>query len=133
MTSFSTAVAAFRAGQLREAERACREVLALEPRNADAYNLLGVIAGAAGDHASAAQLMQRSVELAPDVVEFRCNLAKALMREEKLVEAEEVLRRAVNRDPESPPLLGLWGAIIGQQGRLDEGIEALRKASRRAP
>ena len=69
-----------------------------------------MIAGAAGDHASAAELMQRSVaSLRRMSMEFRCNLAKALMHEEKLVEAEEVLRRAVTRDPESPPLVGTVG------------------------
>ncbi len=82
MTSFSTAVAAFRSGRLREAEEACRQVLCVEPRNADAYNLLGVIAGSVGDHAGAAELMQRSVAIAPDVMEFRSNLAKALMAKE---------------------------------------------------
>jgi Flp pilus assembly protein TadD len=133
MTSFSTAVAAFRSGQLREAEQACRDVLAIEPRNPDAFNLLGVIAGTVGNHAGAAEFMQRSVELAPDVVEFRVNLAKALMHEGKLADAEEVLRRVVTRNPESPTLLGLWGAVVGQQGRIDEGIEALKKASKRAP
>jgi Flp pilus assembly protein TadD len=133
MTNFSTAIAAFRAGRLREAEQACRQVLSFEPRNPDAFNLLGVIAGSMGDHAGAAALMQQSVTIAPDVMEFRSNLAKALMREGRLAEAEEVLRRAVARDPDSPALLGLWGAIIGQQGRFDEGIEALRKASKRAP
>ena len=92
MTNFSTAVAAFRSGRLREAEQVCREVLAVEPRNADAFNLLGVIAGTAGDHASAAELMQRSVALAPDVMEFRRNLAKALMHEGKLVEGASLVR-----------------------------------------
>jgi Flp pilus assembly protein TadD len=133
MSNFSTAIAAFRSGRLQEAEQVCRDVLAVEPRNADAFNLLGVIAGTVGDHASAAEHMQRSVALAPDVMEYRRNLAKALMHEGKLSEAEEVLRRAITRDPESPHLLGLWGAIIGQQGRFEEGIEAVRKASRRAP
>ena len=133
MSNFSTAVAAFRSGRLKEAEQVCRDVLVVEPRNADALNLLGVIAGTVGDHASAADLMQRSVALAPDVMEFRRNLAKALMHEGKLSEAEEVLKRVLVREAESPQALGLWGAIIGQQGRFDEGIEAIRKATRRAP
>ena len=68
--------------------------------------------------------------MAPDVMEFRRNLAKALMHEGKLTEAEEVLSGCSSREAESPPVLGLWGAIIGQQGRFDEGIEAIRKATK---
>jgi tetratricopeptide (TPR) repeat protein len=131
--NLSTAVAALRNGRLREAEAVCRQLLARNPADAGVLNLLGVIAGTAGDHAAAAELMRQSVKLAPDVVDFRKNLVRALLREGKLEEAEETLRAAVERDPNSPQLLGLWGIIIAQRGRLEQAIEALEKAVRLAP
>jgi tetratricopeptide (TPR) repeat protein len=133
IANFSTAVAAFRSGRLREAESRCRDVLSQDPSHAEALNLLGVIAGASGNHKQAAELMKRAVTIAPAVMEYRRNLARALMREEKLAEAEEVLRPAIAANSESPQLLGLWGAVIGQRGNQTEGIVALRKAVELAP
>lgn len=129
----NTAVAALRTGRLREAETVCRQLLSRNPADAAALNMLGVVAGSAGDHAAAAELMRRSVELAPEVVQFRKNLVRALLRVNKLEEAEECLRVAVEREPESPPLLGLWGIVQAGLGNLEPAIESLEKAVQGAP
>jgi Flp pilus assembly protein TadD len=131
--TLANAIAALRAGRLREAEDVCRELLARNPADANIYNLLGAIAGTAGDHAKAAEFMRRSVELAPDVIEFRKNLARAQLRQGRITDAEETLRTAVARNPELPQLLGLWGVILGQRGDLAAAIEALEKAVRGCP
>jgi tetratricopeptide (TPR) repeat protein len=132
-SNFDTAVLAFRAGNLREAELACRRALAEQPTNPAALNLLGIIGGCIGRDKEAAELMGRAVEIAPQVDEYRRNLARALLKQKRWNDARNVLRPAIERNPDSPELQGLWGMVVGRMGKLEEGIKALQKAIELSP
>src|SRR5688572_1779827 len=54
-----------RAGRLADAERGYLQVLSADPDNPEALHLLGVLAGSAGDHARAAELVRRSLRRKP--------------------------------------------------------------------
>src|SRR5688500_5266688 len=92
-----------RAGQLPQAEAACRGMLEQAPRNAPAMHLLGLVRSAAGDVANAEHLLRASIELEPQQAEFRVNLAKLLRRTRRLQEAEQAYRAAIEIDPINRP------------------------------
>jgi Flp pilus assembly protein TadD len=54
-----------------------QEVLAQEPRNADALNLLGVLHHQRREPGRAVELIRRAVNLQPKVPEYHVNLAEA--------------------------------------------------------
>jgi len=51
------------AGRLEEAEALYRQVLAVEPQQFDALQLLGLLASQAGHHAAAIELMARALTI----------------------------------------------------------------------
>ena len=73
-----TALQHHRAGRLAEAEVTYREVLRLEPENAEALHLLGMLCQQSGRNEEAIQLLRKAVELRPDAAIYRSNLAGIL-------------------------------------------------------
>ena len=63
------------AGRFREAEQLYRRVLQRNPNNAEALNLLGVLAAQAGRPRDAKDLMAKAVAIEPGNPEFHYNLA----------------------------------------------------------
>jgi len=63
------------AGQLRQAEAACRALLEIKPDNADAWFLLGTVQECGGRPHAADASWRRCVYLAPDHYEALCSLA----------------------------------------------------------
>ncbi len=93
-------VAAHRGGNAREAERRYRAVLASDPENADALNLLGALAGEAGRAQEAVGLIMEAVRLRPGIAMFRLNLGIALRVSGRILEAIEALQAALALQPE---------------------------------
>lgn len=122
------AIRALKIGQYGEAESICRHVLSNEPENPHALNLLGILAGEARDHETAANLMRLSVEMAPQVPEYRKNLVRALIQINQFDEAASVMRSLLNSANDSADNLAMMGMILGSKGDLDDGIKYLRKA-----
>lgn len=67
-----------RAGRLAQAKAAYREILNIQPSNADALNLLGVVAHQGGRAEQAVELIGRALKLKPDVPLYYNNLGAAL-------------------------------------------------------
>ena len=91
---FAAAVNHFRARQLGEAEKCCRDILTVEPNHFDALHLLGVIAFQIGRHDGAAELIGRAVAVNGNNAECHFNLAQALRALGRLDEAMTHLAQA---------------------------------------
>jgi predicted O-linked N-acetylglucosamine transferase (SPINDLY family) len=90
-----------RQGRLADAERCYLRVLATNPRNADALNLLGAIAYARLDYESALEYFQSAAALAPAAALYHENVGLALGDLGRLDESLTALRRAQELDPAS--------------------------------
>src|SRR5262245_50273145 len=66
------------AGRLRQAEPIYRQILALDPRSAQAWHLLGAVAYGLGQHEQAIEYSGRALELNPNYVEAHYNRGNAL-------------------------------------------------------
>jgi len=96
---FKEALACHQAGNLNEAERLYRRLLAREPAHTDAMHLLGLILSEQGEQEQAVRLISRASELRPNTALYLANLGLALRRAGKLEEAVERYRSALRLDP----------------------------------
>jgi protein O-GlcNAc transferase len=87
-------------GEVAEAERLCREVLAGEPNSVHGLALSGTAALAGGRAEAAINLFGRAVSLLPDHPRLYVNLGEACRRAGRALDAVAHLRRAVSLKPD---------------------------------
>lgn len=122
------AIELHRAGRLAAAEAAYRAILSADAANGAACHWLGMLCHEAGRLDDARCLVRRSVELAPDVAEFRNNFATVLGRVGRHEEALEHLRVATRLRPD---YLDAWhntGAALEYLGEFEKALLAYDRA-----
>ena len=138
----------FIARRLEDAELLCQQILADAPQNADALNLLGVIALSGGRLAEAEELLRRAIDANPDSAEAHNNLGEALRRAGRLDEAGALLARAMMLRPnyaqaarnlakvvtqlDHAGLMRLGGTFV-LDGQFDAAGECFRRAAEQRP
>jgi Flp pilus assembly protein TadD len=121
------------AGELSAALRACEQALALAPHEPEIVNDLGRLSLRLGQAGLAEQFFAHYVAATPGSVEGVNNLACAQREQMHFAEAIETLRGAIGANPESPLLWNGLGAVLAQQGRMDEALVFYDEAVRLAP
>jgi Flp pilus assembly protein TadD len=116
-------------GSNADAERELRAALALDPKKADVYRMLGRIALGGGRTDEAISLLQKAQQISDDP-ETRAILALARGDNARAIgEYEE----AVRRDPESADLHNDLAASLARAGRDAEALAQYHEALRLAP
>ncbi len=108
------------AGRFAEAEKIGRDVLAVEPENAEAWHLLGVIAHQLGESGIAVDLMEKALRIQPSVPAFLNDLAEAYSALNRFDDAERCFRRALALKPDFAIAHNGLGNALADLGRLDE-------------
>jgi len=103
----SQAIEHHRAGRVREAEVICRQIIQQDPNNADAFNLLGAIAGQSGYAQDSVNLISRAISLRPDDPKLYQNLATSLRQVGRYNEAIEAYRKGLAIKEDVPSLIQL--------------------------
>jgi len=139
---FQLAVQHHQAGRLAEAEALYRQILAVEPRHAEALQLLGCIAQQRGQSDVAVDLIRRAVaafrraiQLQPDYAEAHSNLGNVLRDQGLLDEAIAADRRAIQLNPGYAKAHNNLGIALDEQGHREEAVAAFAQpsGSMRAP
>ena len=125
---FDSALALHRAGNLEAAGRAYREILATDPRQPDALNLLALVDMEGGSHASAVDLLRRAIAISDQVPQFHCHLGNALQGAGDSAAAADAYERAVRLRPDYTDALVSLGFALARLGRLSEAAERLDEA-----
>jgi protein O-GlcNAc transferase len=110
------------------AERLYRQVLHMEPRNADALHHLGLLAHQVGDSATALKLISRAISLAPSRAAFHYNLANIQRDRDDLPGANASFDRAIALAPEFVAAHINRAAMLHLQGRLDAALGGYEQA-----
>lgn len=128
-----TGVDHHRAGRLYEAEKIYREILKENPNEPIALNLLGSIAHQNGQYQAAYSLQSRSLELAPDNMDTRVNLANTLKQLGRFEDAIVLYRQVLQTLPDQSETLNNLGSALLETNQHEEAISCFRKAIQQAP
>jgi predicted O-linked N-acetylglucosamine transferase (SPINDLY family) len=123
------AAQAFQGGGRRaEAQAAYRQVLAIDPGNAEALHALGLLAYESGQHAAAAELISQAVAYAPTNGRYHNNLAVVLNLLNRRDQALAAAQEAVRLEPKLADAHVTLGIIHHAALRFVDAIAAFRAA-----
>ncbi|WP_448204393.1 tetratricopeptide repeat protein [Azospirillum sp. sgz302134] len=126
--TLNDAIRLFRSGDLSGAEAACRALLAIDPHNAQALHLLGLVAAHTGHPEAALDILAQAIaELGTDP-SFHNSRGSLLFQLGRAEEAEAAFRAGVAINDRLPELHGNLGNALKALGRLEEAESAFRSA-----
>jgi protein O-GlcNAc transferase len=120
-------------GDLLLAENLYRQVLQADARNADAWHLLGLIAGQVGRFDVAVEHIVQALRLRPNFAVAHSNLGNVLRDLGRLTEAEACCRQALRLQPGFADAHINLGNVLRELGQLEEAEVCYRQALRIQP
>lgn len=127
------AVAKHREGRFAEAATIYRQILAVDPENADALHFLGVAEHQAGRAKVALELLDRALALAPDHPDALGNRGNVHRTLRNLDAAEADYRRALVLRPDDANILGNLGTVLRGRGDLEGAVAVYRAVIAQRP
>ncbi len=118
---------------MAQARALYRQVVNLDPDQADALHLLGLVAHQAGQHDIAIETIARAIEIEPEIALYRCSLGNALRALGRLDEAARAYINAIRFDPDFAEAHYNLGIVMVALGRFDEATQAYTNAIRFNP
>jgi tetratricopeptide (TPR) repeat protein len=118
-------------GNVEQAVRECKAVLAANPRSAPAHLLLGLTYVAQKSSAMVADAkaeFQQALDLDPELLWARFYLARLYLDQGLNEKAQEQLERGLTQQPGLPPFLSLLGEARRKLGDPGASLELNRKA-----
>jgi tetratricopeptide (TPR) repeat protein len=122
-----------RAGRLAEARDRYLQLLASEPRNAQALNLLGVLVGQMGDWSAARRHIQQAIDVDPLQAGFFANLAEVYYALGQVDDGVATYQQAIARAPRIGELHHALGKLQQRAGLLDDARASYESALRKKP
>lgn len=116
------------AGELQEAEKLYRLVLATNPQHADSLHLLGIISRQAGNAAAAVDFIGRAIKVQPRAAAYHTSRGNALRDLGRVEHAEACYREALRLQQDFPEALTGLGGLLVEAGRFEEAETFCRKA-----
>ncbi|HEY2413244.1 MAG TPA: tetratricopeptide repeat protein [Pirellulaceae bacterium] len=120
--AFAIAVQHQEAGRLQAAEEIYRQILAVDPNNVNALQLLGHLALNVGRLEDAATYISRAIELHGTESLFHLNLGCVFKAQGKLDPAIDCFRRALELQPNYDSAIYNLGTTLLAQKKLDEAV-----------
>lgn len=120
--------AAIGAEKFAAAEQEARDLLAADPDNVDALEILFLCQQRFGDGAGAERTLRRVIALAPAKQWPRGDLARLLLGMRRPGEAEHVLAEAVAADPDHADAHAMLGSLLSEREVLVPGAVHLQRA-----
>ncbi len=128
-----TAAALHRGGQLEQARQLYEQILRHEPRNANALNLLGLLARQQGQFNRAVEYARQAVAIDGSQAAFVANLGESYRALNQLAEATECYRKAVRIQPDAAEPRYYLGTLLADTSQLEEAVASFQQAIRLQP
>ena len=123
----------YQAGQFDEAERECRQVLAVEPAHPDALHMLGILRAQRRDFTSAAAMIGRAIEVRPGMAAYYANLGNVLQESGQVEEAIAAYRRAIALAPALAEVHNNLGNALQLKGEVEAALREYEQATALRP
>ena len=123
----------FQAGRLSEAEAIFRQILAVDPDNAAALQLLGCIAHETGRHDQAFAFFSQAIQGNPADPFLHFNLGVSLEEQGKAHEAMVCYRKALELNPNYAEAYNNMGTVLHAQGKPSDAVSYYHKALALSP
>ncbi len=118
----------YHAGRLQEAERICRQILAVQPHYADALNLLGILGHHAGSDDLGIELIRRAITINPAKAEYHSNLGNLLRLGGQMDEAIAAYQTALALQPDLAEVYSNLASVLAGKGWLEQAVATFQKA-----
>jgi len=118
----------YKAERLDEAGALYQRILQIDPDNAEALHVRGLIADAQGQGDVALALIRRAVKIDPDTPHFHGSLGNVLRARYRLAEAIDCYRQALELKPDLAEAHNNLGSALKDLGQYDEAVESFRLA-----
>ena len=115
-------------GNLQKAEDVYRKILEKNPNNADALNLMGILANQRKRPDEAESFIRKAISENGLVPSYHNNLGIVLQSLNKLDNAIQCYQKALNLEPDFTEAHINLGITLQTQGKLDEAIKHYQKA-----
>jgi Tfp pilus assembly protein PilF len=119
-------------GHYARAAEQYQHVVAMEPKNIEAYNRLGIVLDRLARFKEADEAFSKAIKLAPDRAYLRNNLAFSYIMQFRWKDAERELRAALELQPDFTRARVNLGMVLAQQNRFEEAYRAFEMALPRA-
>ncbi|MDZ4851153.1 MAG: tetratricopeptide repeat protein [Pirellulaceae bacterium] len=126
-SAFERAVAIHSAGRLHEAIVAYRDIIASNPRHAEAYCNLGVALLELEKYFEASQALESSIAIRSDIAAAHNNLGNAYTKLGRYNDAAQAYQRAVAIDSGYPEPIYNLANILVENGQLDVAIQCYQQ------
>jgi protein O-GlcNAc transferase len=130
---FQTAYRYHRDGQYSQAESAYRQLIAQQPRYAEALHLLGVLCHQTSRHEEAANLIARAIAIDPNNADYLNNCGLALRAAGRNEDALSCYEEALRLSPKDAGIQNNLGNIYQELGRFEEAAASYRRVLRAYP
>lgn len=122
------AKSAYKTGHYTEVMASCKRVIENGP-NEDALTLLAKACIETGEPDEAIRYYNTIVNEFPNSESGWCDLADLYLSANRMIEAEELVRRAINFHPESAKINAILGKLLNASGKYEEAIPYLFTAT----
>ncbi|MEA2755704.1 MAG: hypothetical protein QOJ54_1993 [Aliidongia sp.] len=127
-TIFARAVEHHLADRIEEANREYRAVLAIDPKHAPSWHLLGALAVQRGERQTAIEMIEAAIAIDPDTPAYFNDLGEALRLTRQPVKAAACYRKALALDPTYVAAHNNLGIAEFAQGRPAKATGHYRRA-----
>ena len=131
--NIADAIALHLQGQLGKAQSIYQQLLVVDPVNADALHLLGVIAYQTGQHQHAVDMIGMAIEINPHVPDYHSNRGNALQELQQFEVAVTSYDKAIKLNPEFAQAYINRGAALKELQHLEAAIASYEQAIRLQP
>jgi len=118
----------FLRGEHPQAEQHLRAALERKPEFPEAHVVLASVQDARGDYQAAAASLETALHQRPQYAGAWQNYATALVKLDRMADAESAARHAVSCDPEFLAAYLFLGDLLRTDGRLDEAVQMFQRA-----
>ncbi len=124
---FEEAEGAFRAQKMDDAEKKLIELISINPKYSEAFELLGRVYMQSRDYTLARETFLHVLKLSPKNASVYASLGEVSELEGKVDAAYEAYKKAMELSPNNPKYLDFYISAAISSGNLDEAKEALER------